>query len=77
MAMAAFIKENIQLGMAYSFRGLVYDHHGVMQRVGRHAAGEGAGSSSSCSIGSKSLCATLGVGVSKTSKPASTVTYFL
>ena len=28
MTMTALIKENIKLGLAYSFRGLVYYHHG-------------------------------------------------
>jgi hypothetical protein len=28
MMMATLIKENMQLGLAYSFRGLVHCHHG-------------------------------------------------
>jgi hypothetical protein len=49
MTMASLIKENISLGLAYSFysfRGLVhYCHDGTWLDAGRHGAGEGAESS--------------------------------
>jgi hypothetical protein len=37
MTAATLIKENISLGLAYSFRGLVHCHHGgSMQHASRH-----------------------------------------
>ena len=48
MTTAALIKENISLGLAYSFIGLVHYYGGTWQRAGRHGTGEGVESSTSC-----------------------------
>ena len=49
MTTASLIKDNILLELAYSFRGLVQNHHGgeTWQNAGRHGAGEGDESSTS------------------------------
>ena len=52
MTMTTLILENIYVGLAYSFRGLVHYCHG-RKHDGRHGAGEGAKSSTSWSIGSR------------------------
>ena len=59
MTKAPLIKENISLGLAYSFRVLVHFHHGretwqsIWQSVfSRHGAGEGTESSTSRWAGS-------------------------
>ena len=54
MTKATLLKENISLGLAYSFRGSVHYHHGGMHggwQAGRHGAGEGAERSISGSTG--------------------------
>jgi hypothetical protein len=47
MATTTFIKDNFQIGLAYSFRGLVHYHHDLWPHAGRHGSGEGAESSTS------------------------------
>lgn len=48
MTMATLPKENIELGLGYSFRGLIYFHQGgTWWYVGRHGVGEGDKSSTS------------------------------
>ena len=44
MTMLMLLKENISLGLAYSFRSLVHYHHGgeAWQHAGRHGADEEA-----------------------------------
>ena len=50
MTTAIFIKEGIQLGLVYSFRGLVNEHN---DRYGRHGAREGAESSTFGTTGNR------------------------
>ena len=49
MTMATLIREDIELGLAWSFRGSVHYHHGgTWWHAGRRGAGEVAESSTSC-----------------------------
>jgi hypothetical protein len=59
--MAALIKENISLKVAYSFRSLVHYSHGeeAWWPAGRHRAREGAESSTTRSASSRRWTVTL------------------
>jgi hypothetical protein len=59
MIIATLIKENMSLGMAYSFNRLNHYHQGgSMADAGRHGAGEGTESSTSWSevAGKRTAC---------------------
>ena len=71
MTTVTLIKESIQLGPAYSFRGFVHCHHGGKHgSVHRLGAREAAESSTSESVGRRKR-ETVCLRLLKTSKPTS------